>query len=203
MKIIFVNALFALLLIAGQAHAAADTPPEQLVKSTTEEVVAIIKKDKAIQAGDRSKITALVDEKVLPHFDFTRMTQLAMGRYWRQASPEQQQALVKEFRQLLVRTYAISLANYRDQQVDYKPVKKDSDAEVTVKTEFSKPGAQPIAIDYSMHKAAEGWKVFDVVVEGVSLVTNYRGSFNELVRKDGIDGLIKMLTDKNRAADKG
>jgi phospholipid transport system substrate-binding protein len=198
----FLTLLIALALLAGQGYAA-DTPPDALVKSTTEEVVAIIKQDKDIQAGNRAKIYALVDEKVLPHFDFMRMTQLAMGRNWRDASPDQQQALVKEFHQLLVRTYAISLSSYRDQKVDYKPLKKDSDTEATVKTEFARPGAEAVAIDYAMHKTPDGWKVFDVVVEGVSLVTNYRSEFSAQVRKDGVDGLIKMLVEKNRNAGSG
>ena len=183
---------------------AADSAPDQLVRSTTEDVISVVKQDKDIQAGDRNKIYALVDEKVLPHFDFTRMTQLAMGRNWRQTSAEQRQALVKEFRSLLVRTYAVSLTQYRNQTVSYRPLKvQPEDTEATVKTEFAQPGGEPISVDYAMYKTAAGWKVYDVIVEGVSLVTNYRSTFNDQVRQNGVDGLIKLLSERNRAAEAG
>lgn len=172
--------------------------PDALIKKTVDEVIAAIKQDKDIQAGDEKKILALVDAKVLPHFDFERMTQLAVGRPWRTATPEQKQALVKEFRSMLVRTYTKVFSVYRDQAVDVKPVKLAADAtEVTVLTTISKPGAQPIPVNYEMKKADSGWKAFDVSIEGVSMVMSYRGTFTTQVEQSGIDGLIKMLADKN------
>lgn len=193
--------LAAIALFAAAAMAQ-DTAPDELVKTTTQEVISVIKQDKDIQSGDRSKIYALVDEKVLPHFDFKRMSQLAMGKNWRQASPEQQESLIKEFRSLLVRTYAVSLTQYRDQKIEFKPLKLEPDAkDATVKTTFLQSGRESIAVDYGMHKSASGWKVFNITVEGVSLVENYRNTFNEQIRKSGIDGLIKTLSERNRAAE--
>lgn len=192
--------IFGLLFSAVAAFG--ETSPDALVKTTTEEVIAAIKSDKDIQGGNKAKIYALVDEKVLPHFDFERMTQLAMGKNWKKATPEQQQVLTKEFRQLLVRTYAVSLTQYRDQKVDYKPAKlQAADAEATVKTEFKPPTGEAVAVEYAMHKSQDGWKVFDIVVEGVSLVINYRSTFNDQIKNNGVDGLIKMLSDRNKAAE--
>jgi phospholipid transport system substrate-binding protein len=197
----FWKVVLGMMVLTGAALAA-DATPDGLVKTTTEEVIAVIKKDKDIQAGDRAKIYAVVDEKVLPHFDFERMTQLAMGRNWSVANADQRTALVKEFRQLLVRTYAVSLSQYRDQKVDFKPLRMEpGETKVTVKTEFLQPGRDAVGVDYSMEKTPAGWKVKDVVVEGVSLVTNYRSTFNDQVRQNGVDGLIKLLSDRNRAAE--
>jgi len=177
--------------------------PDALIKNTVQEVIAVIKQDKGIQAGDQKKITALVDAKVLPHFDFARMTQLAVGKYWRTATPEQKQALVTEFRNMLVRTYTKVFTVYRDQTVDVKPFRMAADdTEVTVKTIINKPGSQPVPVDYEMKKAADGWKVFDISIEGVSMVMSYRGTFASQIDESGIDGLIKTLSDKNtKAAD--
>lgn len=187
------------------AAVANDMAPDVLVKETSQDVLAIIKKDKDIQAGDKKKIYDLVDAKVLPHFDFKRMTQLALGKFWRQATPAQQDALVKEFRTLLVRTYSTSLTAYKNQTIDYKPLKMQAgDTDVTVKTVVSQTGGQPpIPIDYSLQKNADGWKVYDVVVDNISLVTNYRGSFASEIRQTGIDGLIKTLVEKNSSGGKG
>jgi phospholipid transport system substrate-binding protein len=174
--------------------------PDELVKNTATEVLTIIKQDKDIQSGNTQKVVELVDAKVLPHFDFTRMTRLAVGRSWNQASDAQKEQLIKEFRTLLVRTYSVSLAQYKNQTIDYKPLKvAPDDKEVTVKSSVNQPGAQAIPIDYRMEKTADGWKAFDIAVEGVSLVTNYRSSFNSIVQQSGIDGLIKSLVDKNKA----
>jgi phospholipid transport system substrate-binding protein len=177
--------------------------PDALIKNTVQEVIAVIKQDKGIQAGDQKKIIALVDAKVLPHFDFARMTQLAVGKYWRTATPEQKQALVTEFRNMLVRTYTKVFTVYRDQTVDVKPFRMAADdTEVTVKTIINKPGSQPVPVDYEMKKAADGWKVFDISIEGVSMVMSYRGTFASQIDESGIDGLIKTLSDKNtKAAD--
>ena len=178
--------------------------PDVLIKDTVKEVIAIIKQDKDIQAGDQKKILALVDAKVLPHFDFVRMTQLAVGKYWRSATPEQKKALETEFRNMLVRTYTKVFTVYRDQAVEVKPSKVAAgDTEATVKTIISKPGSQMIPVDYEMKKAADGWKVFDISVEGVSMVMSYRGTFATQVQESGIDGLIKALSDKNTRATGG
>ena len=151
------------LLGAAKAEVIA---PDALIKNTVQEVIAIIKQDKDIQAGDQKKINALVDAKVLPHFDFTRMTQLAVGKYWRTATPEQKQALATEFRNMLVRTYTKVFTVYRDQTVEMKPFRMETgDTEVTVKTVIIKPGSQPIPVDYEMKIAADGWKVFDISID--------------------------------------
>lgn len=182
---------------------AADTPPDVLAKNTTQEVLALIKQDKDIQSGSQKKLLGLVEAKILPHFDFTHMTRLAVGKNWRTATPAQQQTLVNEFRTLLVRTYSNSLAAYKNQTIEFKPFKmQPGETDVTVKTQVNQPGGQPIPIDYSMEKQADGWKVYDVTVDGVSLVINYRGSFASEVRQNGIDGLIKTLAEKNQSAAK-
>lgn len=189
--------LGAAVLFAPVAFAQ-DVAPDEMVRRTTADVLDIIKQDKDIQSGNTRKIVELAEEKVLPNFNFARMTQLAVGKNWREASDAQKQALTKEFRTLLVRTYSTSLAQYRNQTIDVKPMKfAPSDTEVTVKTLINQPGGQAIPLDYSMEKSAQGWKVYDILVDGVSLVTNYRSTFAEEVRKGGIDGLIKTLTDRN------
>ena len=200
-RFVKVTALSILFLIAAQVRAE-DVAPDELVKNTTQEVISVIKQDKDIQSGDRSKIYALVEEKVLTHFDFRRMSQLAMGKNWRQATPEQQDAIIKEFRSLLVRTYAVSLSQYRDQKIEVKPVKLETDAkDATVKSLFIQSGREPVTVEYLMHKIPAGWKVFNITVEGVSLVENYRSTFNDQIRKSGIDGLIKTLGERNKEAE--
>ena len=157
-----------------------------------------MKADKDLQAGNQQKIEKLAEEKVLPYFNFARMTQLAVGRNWREASDAQKKSLTDEFRKLLVRTYSTTLSQYRDQTIDVKPLKiAAADTEVVVKTQINQPGGQPIPIDYSVEKTKDGWKVYDVLIDGVSLVTNYRSSFNTEIQKSGIDGLIKSLVDRN------
>lgn len=197
-----VAAVFCTLLAANAA--AAELAPDVLAKNTTEEVLAIIKADKDIQAGNKKKIHELVDAKVLPHFDFARMTLLAVGKNWNRATPAQQQALTREFRTLLVRTYSASLTAYKNQAIEFKPLSmQPGDTDVKVKTEVNQPGAKPVPIDYRMEKKPEGWKVYDVVVDGVSLVTNYRNSFANEIRQSGIDGLIQTLANKNQQAADG
>ena len=196
----FFKIIAGLLCAIGIAQAEA-VAPDVLIRSTVDEVIAIIKQDKDIQAGDQKKILALVDAKVLPHFDFERMTQLAVGRPWRSATPEQKLALVREFRNMLVRTYTKVFTVYRDQVVEVKPVKLAGDAtEVTVQTIISKPGTQPVPVNYEMKKADTGWKAYDIFIEGVSMVMSYRGTFNSQIQQNGIDGLIKTLSDKNISA---
>ena len=184
--------LFATLALAQEA-------PDVLVKNVSQEVLGIIKSDPKVQAGDQARIREVVETKLLPYFDFERITALAMGRNWRQATPEQQKQLVEQFRQLLVRTYSGALAQYRNQTMDYKPLRADPAAtEVTVRTEVVRPGQPPVQIDYSMAKTGNTWKAYDVIVGGVSLVTNYRDEFNEQIRSGGIDALIKSLSAKNQ-----
>ena len=188
-----------LLLIFSMVSYADNLPPDVLVKNTTIEVTTILKRDKAVLANDSQKLYALIDAKVLPHFDFNQMTMLAVGRYWRQATPAQQQALVRECRTLLVRTYANALAEFNNQVIEFKPFNMAVNAtDSTVQTQVKQPGAQPIPIDYSMEKTAAGWKVYDVSIDGVSLVTNYRSSFGTEIHKSGIDGLIHTLAGRNQ-----
>jgi phospholipid transport system substrate-binding protein len=197
--------LFTLLLAGASlllpaAAPAQETAPDVLVKNVTNEVLEIIRKDKDIRSGSTKRAVELVEQKVLPHFNFAHMTALAVGRDWRQATPEQQKALIDEFRTLLVRTYSNSLTAYKDQTVDFRPFKMNpGDADVVVRTQVNQPGGKPITIDYSLERTPQGWKVYDVVVGGVSLVTNYRDSFAQEVRANGIDGLIKALQTKNRS----
>lgn len=179
---------------------AAQEAPDALVKRVTDEVLAIIKADKDLQSGNTRKVVELAEQKVLPHFDFARMTRLAVGRNWAQASDPQKESLVKEFRTLLVRTYSASLTAYRNQTIEVKPVKMGAqDKDVTVRTAVLQQGGPSIPIDYAMEKGDSGWKVYDVVIDGASLVTTYRGSFNDQIQKGGIDGLVKTLADRNRS----
>lgn len=189
--------LFAVLPSLAQAQSMA---PDVLVKTITDDVVATLKKDKDIQAGDTKKAADLIETKIVPHFDFTRMARIAMARNWRSATPEQQKDLATEFKTLLVRTYSAALVNYREHQIDYKPLRaKPEDSEVTVKSDVKPSGStQPVTIDYELEKTDNGWKIYDVKVDGVSLVTTYRDTFATEVRERGIDGLIKSLAAKNR-----
>jgi len=174
--------------------------PDVLVKGITDEVAATILKDSDIQAGDTRKAADLIEAKIVPHFNFTRMARIAMARNWRSATPEQQKALASEFKTLLVRTYSTALVNYKGQRIDYKPLRaKPEDEEVTVKSEVKPSGStQPVSIDYELEKTPNGWKIYDVKVDGISLVTTYRETFATEVRERGIDGLIKSLAAKNR-----
>jgi phospholipid transport system substrate-binding protein len=175
------------------------TPPDALARSVTDEVLAVLRADTDIQAGNRKKVVDLVETKVLPHFNFVRMTQLAVGRHWRAANPEQRKLLVNEFRTLLVQTYAATLTAYRDQTIEYRPLRiQPEDTDVVVRSLINQPGGKPVTVDYRMQKGDNGWKVYDVVVGDLSLVQSYRGSFNTEVQKGGIDGLVKALTEKNK-----
>ena len=188
----------AAMLLATVAMAD-DVAPDVLVKNTANEVLEIIRKDKDIQSGDMRKISSLAEEKILPHFDFERMSRMVLGKHWSRATKEQQQQFVNEFRSLLIRTYASALTKYRNQAIEYKPMRaQPSDTDVVVRTQIVQPGGQPLPIDYSLIKKEDGWKVYDVVIEGVSLVTNYRGQFSSEVRQSGMDGLIQRLADKNK-----
>ena len=189
-------AAFLPLAAAAQANEA----PDAMVKRIADEIVAIVKQDTDLQNGNSEKVVQLAEQKVLPHFDFTRMTRLAVGRNWSQASPEQREALTKEFRTLLVRTYSSSLGQYRNQKIEVKPLQAaPGDVDVLVRTAVIQEGGPPIPIDYRMEKTPQGWKVYDVVIDGASLVTTYRGSFNEEIQRSGIDGLVKTLQERNRS----
>lgn len=179
--------------------ARAEVAPDVLARNTTNEVLRIVRQDKDIKNGNSRKILELVEQRVLPNFDFQHMTQLAVGKHWPRATANQQQALVGEFRTMLVRTYSSALSSVADYKIEFKPFNAAPDAdEVTVNTEVSKPGAPPIPIDYRMEKRNGEWKVFDVLVDNVSLVTVYRNSFNSEVRKNGIDGLVAALQRRNQ-----
>src|SRR5574343_759054 len=186
-------ALFSASVLAQEA-------PDALIQQVTEEVLDIIRKDKDIQNGNTHKVIDLVDKKVLPHFNFPHMTALALGKDWRKASPQQQQQLTAEFKTLLVRTYSNALTSYKNQKIVYKPFKMNAgDVDVLVRTEVQQPGNKPVQLDYSLEKLDATWKVYDVVVAGISLVTNYRDQFAQEVRNGGVDGLIASIAAKNKS----
>jgi phospholipid transport system substrate-binding protein len=197
-KYLGISGLLAAWLVAFPA--AAEVSPDTLVDNTAQEVLSIVRQDKELRAGNMAKILDLVEAKVLPHFNFTRMTRLAMGKNWNKATSQQQEELVKEFRTLLVRTYSNALSTYSDYKIKVEPVRsKAGDTDTTVKTKVMQDSGQPVDIDYSMEKTGDGWKVYDVTVAGVSLVTNYRSTFNSQIREGGVEKLLKTLGDKNRA----
>lgn len=193
-----VLSFLALLLAVTAVSANAQEAPDALVKRVAEETLTAIRGDKDLQAGNPAKVKQLIETKLVPHFDTTRMTALAMGRNWRLATPAQQKQVVEQFQTLLIRTYSNALTNYRDNKMEYKPLRMNpGDTDVVVHTEVTQPGQAAVPIDYSMEKTPNGWMAYDVVVAGVSLVTNYRDEFNDLVKSGGVDGLIKALADKN------
>ncbi|MDZ4201958.1 MAG: ABC transporter substrate-binding protein [Gallionella sp.] len=200
----FFSIISAVFLMATSAQADV-VPPDELIKTTVQDVISIIKQDKDIQAGNHKKVLELVDAKILPHFDFERMTQLAVGKNWndKKVTVVQKQALVREFRNMLVRTYTTAFTVYRDQTVEVKPFKMAADAaNATVKTAIVKSGGRPVLVDYKMAKTPNGWKAFDVLIDGVSMVMSYRGTFDTQIQQGGIDGLIKTLSDRNTASQK-
>ena len=202
MKSLF-SLLLAVLMCCAPAFAQEDSP-DALIKKVTDDVLTIVRQDKDIQSGNTKKAIELVEAKVLPHFNFLHMTALAVGRDWNKATPEQKKQLAEEFKTLLVRTYSNALTGYKDQTIRYKPTKMQSgDTDVLVRTEIVQSGNKPIALDYSAEKLPEGWKVYDVIVAGVSLVTNYRDTFTQEVRANGIDGLLQMLVTKNKQNEAG
>jgi phospholipid transport system substrate-binding protein len=194
-------ALAATFLVAAASSASAQEAPDAMVKRVSQDVLATIRSDPKVQAGDQARIREVIETKLLPHFDFVRMTALAMGRNWRSATPEQQKRLADEFKTLLVRTYSGALNKYRDETLEYRPLRAaPTDTDVTVRTQVLRQTGQPVQIDYSLAKTGDAWKCYDVVVGGVSLVTNYRDEFNEQVRNGGVDGLIKTMSDRNAGA---
>ena len=202
MKSLF--ALFLGLFVSCTSVFAQEDSPDAMIRKVTDDVLTIVRQDKDIQSGDTRKAIELVRAKAVPYFNFKRMTALAMGRDWSKATPEQKKRLSEEFKTLLVRTYSNALTGYKDQSIRYKPTKfQNGETDVVVKTEVVQPGNKPIPLDYSLEKQDSGWKVYDVIVAGVSLVTNYRDTFNQEVRANGVDGLIQMLTTKNKQLESG
>jgi phospholipid transport system substrate-binding protein len=200
---LFFTLLLALFLAVGSA-VAQEGSPDALIKMVTEDVLTIVRQDKDIQSGNTRKAIALVEAKVLAHFNFERMTALAVGRDWKKAQPEQQKRLTEEFKTLLVRTYSNALTSYKNQTVVYKPTKLQAgEIDLVVKTEIVQPGSKPVQLDYAVVKQGDGWKVYDVIVAGVSLVTNYRDTFKQEVNSSGIDGLITMLANRNKQLETG
>ena len=201
MKLLQLRKLFLLvgLFIASIAQAEL-VPPDQLVKQITQETYVYVNQDTSLQKGDISKLIDWAEKSILKDFDFNRMTRLAVGKDWRQATPEQQKQLVYEFRKLLIRTFANAFIGIKKEQtIEYKPFKLNPDDQsVVVKTLILKPGAKPIDVNFSLEKMADSWKVYDVTMAGISLITNYRDAFAQEIHTNGVDGLIKMLAEKNK-----
>lgn len=188
-------AAFVFLSLPARAQ---DVAPDELVKQVTTDVLAAIQSDKDLQAGDRKKALALAEQKVIPHIDFREATLLATGKAWQQATPAQQSELVAQFRSMLVRIYSNAIDVYRGQTLRVLPLRMPAGAtDVTVRNQYLKPGAPPVPVEYAMRKTPEGWKIYDISVEGVSLVLTYRAEFEQITRQSGIDGLIKRLQQRN------
>lgn len=203
-------AIGAALLAAGSASAQAPaaapsvTAPEALVRDLSNEVLATIKADKALASGDVNRVQKLIDEKILPYVDFQKMTQLAVGRGWRQATPEQRAALTREFRALLVRTYSGALSQVTDHKVELRPFRaQPADTDVLVRTSVVASRGDPIQLDYRLEKTDAGWKIYDVNILGVWMVENYKAQFASQINAGGVDGLIKTLTDRNKQLEQG
>jgi phospholipid transport system substrate-binding protein len=191
------------LLVLAFSAPAQEVGPEELVRRVTADVLEAIQKDKDLQAGDRRKALALAEQKILPLVDFREATRLAAGRSWNSATPEQRDRLVKQFQTLLVRIYSNAIGVYRGQTMRVQPVKMAPGAtEVSVRNQYLSPGRPPTSVEYAMRKTPEGWKVYDITVEGVSLVLTYRGEFEQIVRESGIEGLIQRLAERNRESPK-
>ncbi len=189
----------ATVSVAFTGVASAQEAPDALVKRISQDVINTAKADKSIQAGDTTKVIALVEEKILPYVDFQRMTALAAGRFWREATPDQQKALTEQFRQLLVFTYSGALSQVKDQTIEFKPLRADpTDTEVEVRSVVNQTRGEPIPLNYRVAKAGQGWKIYDINVLGAWLVETYKGTFASEISKGGIDGLIKALTEKNK-----
>jgi phospholipid transport system substrate-binding protein len=187
-----------ILALAFSAAFAQEMKPEDMVRRVTEDVLAAIKSDKALQAGDRQKALALAEQKVMPHIDFAEATKLAVGRAWTGATPEQQKKLVDEFRAMLVRIYSNAIDVYRGQTMQVQPVSMPAGAtDVTVRNQYIRPGQPPVHVDYAMRKTPQGWKIYDINVEGMSLVLTYRSEFEQVTRQSGVEGLLKRLAEKN------
>ncbi|MES2037049.1 MAG: ABC transporter substrate-binding protein [Pseudomonadota bacterium] len=197
----FFNLIFASLLITGLASGAvqAQEAPDALIKRLSQEILETAKNDKDIQAGNQKKVYDMVEGKILPYIDFPRMTSLAAGKSWKEATPDQQKQLTNEFRTLLVFTYSGAISQIKDQRVEFKPMRSEaSDTEVEVRTQIIQTRGEPVVLNYRLEKLASGWKIFDINVLGAWLVETYKGSFSAEISKSGIDGLIKTLAEKNK-----
>lgn len=194
--ILFILAVMAAPLFAAESA----VKPDQLIRETVDTVILKIEQDKAAFQRDQAELYAFVDQTVLPHFDFERMSKWVLGKYWRQFSDAQQAQFVQEFRQLLVRTYSLALLEYNGHKVNVSAADISTERGTSVvKTEVVQSGAPPVSIDYSLYLADDQhWKVYDVVIEGISLVANYRSSFGTQVKNSGPEGLLKYLVDKNK-----
>jgi phospholipid transport system substrate-binding protein len=189
-----------LMMFACTALAQPTIPADVFVKSVADDVLAIIKKDKDIQSGNQEKIFAIAEEKIVPNFNFDHVCKLVLGKNFSKATKEQQDAFEREFRTLLIRTYASALSKYRNQTIEYKPLRESADEkDVVVRTQILQSGGQPLPVDYSVELVGDLWKVYDITIEGVSLVTNYRGQFSNEVRQGGMDSLVQKLADKNKS----
>jgi len=179
------------------AHAAVEPPGQVVVRNTTAQMIEALRRDREVIAADRAHLYSLVADIILPHLDFARMSRRVLGKYWRRASGAQRDRFLREFQTLLVRTYATALAEYRDQTIRYLTPRARDDTELTVRTQVQQQAGPPIPIDYQLHHANDEWKVYDIAIDGVSLVINYRSSFAAEIRKGGIDGLIARLAKHN------
>jgi phospholipid transport system substrate-binding protein len=191
--------IFIVWLVVFSSATLGALPADVFVKNIADDVITILKKDKDIQ-NDPEKIYALAEDKILPNFNFERVSRLVLGKNYTKASKDQQDAFQREFRTLLIHTYASALSKYRNQTIEYKPQRDIADpSQVVVKTLILQPGGQPLGVDYSLELVGDTWKVYDIVIEGVSLVTNYRGQFGTEIRQGGMDGLIQRISDKNKS----
>jgi len=189
----FITIVFSTVVFAGLA-------PDEIIRKTADDVISALKSGKNLQSGNKQKLYQLAEEKILPSFDFERISRLVLGKAWRKATDQQKEQFKVEFRRLLLRTYSVALSKYKDEGIEIKPMRMEpSDEIVTVKTEIVRDGAQPIKVNYALAKNGDSWFVFDIIIEGVSLVTNYRSQFSSLIRKGGLDSLNKKLAKKNKS----
>ena len=198
MKKFLINLIFLITLIFP-FYSLAELAPDDLVKKTAEDVIFAIKADEEIQKGNKEKIYKLAEDKILPNFDFERISRLVLGRAWRKTNENQKKGFIKEFRTLLLKTYAVALSKYKDQEIVFKPTRMSKGDEIViVKSEIVQNGGQPIKVNYALSNNSGKWLVFDIVIEGVSLVTNYRSQFSSEIKRNGIDVLIDKLAKKNK-----
>jgi len=196
-RLLFASFLAALVLIAGVAHA--QEAPDALIRRVSEEILDIAKTDKQIQAGDQQRIMEVVQSKIIPHVDFPRMTAMAAGRFWREATPEQRTALTNEFKTLLIYTYSGAISQIRNQKLEFRPMRAaPDDTEVEVRSSVLQSRGEPIQLNYRLEKTPNGWKIYDVNILGAWLVETYKGSFASEISRGGIDGLIRTLAERNK-----
>lgn len=194
--LVIIGLLMSVSILAAEA-------PDIFVKKIADDVFEILKTDKDLKAGNREKAYKITEEKILPYFNFDRISKLVLGKAYPAATKEEQEAFKRELKTMLIKTYGIALLRFKDQKLNYKPARfETTDEEVLIKTEILQPGAPPLPIDYMLEKDGDSWKVFDIIIEGVSLVTNYRGQFGNEIKQNGIASLIAKLAEKNANLDK-